>query len=48
MYVCVRWFGTVVVVCLCVYMCGLAGGGGLIVMHVDGFRDTSFQKQGPH
>lgn len=46
---CVRWFGPVsVVVCVCVYTCGLAGGGGLIVMHVDGFRDTSFQKQGPH
>lgn len=49
-----------VCVCLCVmvwdsddlfvYICAvcLAGGGGLIVMHVDGFRDTSFQKQGPH
>lgn len=34
--------------CVFVYTCGLVGGGSLIVMHVDGFRDTSFQKQGPH
>lgn len=36
MYICVVWGS------------GGGGGGGLIVMHVDGFRDTSFQKQGPH
>lgn len=37
-------------VSLCIYVRfgGVGGGGGLIVMHVDGFRDTSFQKQGPH
>lgn len=48
-YVCVFWFGTAAAGwCVCVYTWGLAAGGGLIVMHVDGFRDTSFQKQGPH
>lgn len=32
-----------------VYICAVWWGGGrLIVMHLDGFRDTSFQKQGPH
>lgn len=48
--VCRRRFGTVaVLVCVYVYTCGLVRGVGcLIVMHVDGFRDTSFQKQGPH
>lgn len=35
-------------VCVCVRTRGFVGAGGLIVMHVDGFRDTSFQKQGPH
>lgn len=42
--------------CWCTYMFrGLAvgrgvqwGAGGLIVMHLDGFRDSSFEKQGPH
>lgn len=35
--------------CIYVWFGGRGGGGGgLIVMHVDGFRDTSFQKQGPH
>lgn len=49
MYVCVCWFGTVVWWCVFVYIRAVwRGGGGLIVMHVDGFRDTSFQKQGPH
>lgn len=36
------------VVCLCTYMWFGEGGGSVIVMHVDGFRDISFQKQGAH
>lgn len=35
-------------VSVCLYMWFSGGGDDLIVMHVDGFRDTSFQKQGPH
>lgn len=53
MCVCVLFWDSGVGVCICFAVWRWGGGcnggaGGVIVMHLDGFRDSSFEKQGPH